>query len=173
MDDAADLQELNALLGSRVPIVLVETHEEPRVLSMLSRIAQRTTMPMFHWIVDFPGEAARRRIFEIHLRKRRLDPAAFDLAALAAHSEQFSGAEIEQAIVAASFETRAHKAALDTAAVTAELMRTRPLSTVMAERIDALRDWASTRSVMADVPEPESSEATPKHGPMLRGIFGA
>jgi len=37
-------------------------------------------------------------------------------------------------------------------------VRTRPLSTVMAERIDALRDWASTRSVMADVPEPESSE---------------
>jgi SpoVK/Ycf46/Vps4 family AAA+-type ATPase len=105
------------------------------------------------FFVDFPGEAARRRIFEIHLRKRRLDPAAFDLAALAAHSEQFSGAEIEQAIVAASFETRARKAVLDTAAVTAELVRTRPLSTVMAERIDALRDWASTRSVMADAPE--------------------
>jgi hypothetical protein len=39
-----------------------------------------------------------------------------------------------------------------------ERVRTRPLSTVMAERIDALRDGASTRSVMADVPEPESSE---------------
>jgi SpoVK/Ycf46/Vps4 family AAA+-type ATPase len=75
------------------------------------------------FFVDFPGEAARRRIFEIHLRKRRLDPAAFDLAALAAHSEQFSGAEIEQAIVAASFETRARKAVLDTAAVTAAMPR--------------------------------------------------
>jgi hypothetical protein len=39
---------------------------------------------------------------------------------------------------------------MDTAAVAAEIVRTRPLSVIMAERIDALRAWAAERAVMAD-----------------------
>ncbi|MFM1991941.1 MAG: hypothetical protein RJA99_4898 [Pseudomonadota bacterium] len=111
------------------------------------------------FFVDFPGGEARRRIFEIHLQRRRLDPATFDLDALASGSRQFSGAEIEQAIVAASFEARARAAAVDTDALLAELARTRPLSVVMAERVGALRRWAASRAVMADAPEPAATHA--------------
>ncbi|MFO0144388.1 MAG: AAA family ATPase, partial [Betaproteobacteria bacterium] len=102
------------------------------------------------FFVDFPNAAAREQIFRIHLKKRGLDPAQFDVAALASDAPEFSGAEIEQAIVAASFEARARNAQVDTAAIAAELQRTRPLSVVMAERIDALRAWAADRAVMAD-----------------------
>lgn len=102
------------------------------------------------FFVDFPNAAAREQIFRIHLKKRGLDPAQFDVAALARDAPEFSGAEIEQAIVAASFEARARNAQVDTAAIAAELQRTRPLSVVMAERIDALRAWAADRAVMAD-----------------------
>lgn len=102
------------------------------------------------FFVDFPSAAARAGIFAIHLRKRGLDVAQFDLPALAAATAGFSGAEIEQAVIAAGFEARAAQLALDAAALRAELARTRPLSTVMAERIDALRAWATGRTVPAD-----------------------
>ena len=41
--------------------------------------------------------------------------------------------------------------------ILAELERTRPLSVVMAEKIDALRDWASERAVYADESTDDSS----------------
>jgi SpoVK/Ycf46/Vps4 family AAA+-type ATPase len=102
------------------------------------------------FFVDFPHAAAREQIAAIHLRKRGYDPVQFDLAACAAHSEGFSGAEIEQAIVAATFEAKARGAALTAADVQHELRRTRPLSVVMAEKIGALRDWARDRAVFAE-----------------------
>ena len=102
------------------------------------------------FFVDFPSEDARTQIATIHLKKRGYDPAHFDVAALAKLSESFSGAEIEQAIVSASFETRARDEVLRSADILAEIERTRPLSVIMAERIDALRMWASERAVFAD-----------------------
>src|SRR5690606_28625765 len=47
------------------------------------------------FLVDLPDARVREEIFAIHLRKREQDAAAFDLPALAAAAEQFSGAEIE------------------------------------------------------------------------------
>jgi ATP-dependent 26S proteasome regulatory subunit len=102
------------------------------------------------FFVDFPQSAAREQIALIHLKKRSLDPSQFDLPGIARMSAGFSGAEIEQAIVSASFEARARDATLGTADILAEMERTRPLSVVMAERIDALRDWAAERAVFAD-----------------------
>jgi len=105
------------------------------------------------FFVDFPKQEARMQIARIHLGKRGHDPAKFDVEGLARLSEGFSGAEIEQAIVSASFEARARNEPLASADILAELERTRPLSVVMAEKIDALRDWASERAVYADEPE--------------------
>ncbi|CAN5283867.1 AAA family ATPase [soil metagenome] len=105
------------------------------------------------FFVDFPQAASREQILSIHLAKRGHDCAAFDLKALAAACEGYSGAEIEQAIVSAGFESRARGAVgIEQADILAEITRTRPLSVVMAERIGALRHWASTRAVMADEP---------------------
>jgi len=102
------------------------------------------------FFVDLPGGAGREEILKIHLAKNKQDPQAFDLARLAAASEGFSGAEIEQAIVAALYEVHAEKKPLDTDAVEKEMQRTRPLSVVMAEKVSALRAWASERAVPAD-----------------------
>ena len=65
-------------------------------------------------------------------------------------ADGFSGAEIEQAIVAAIYEALAAKQPLSTQHVLAEIGRTRPLSVVMAEKVDQLRAWASGRTVSAD-----------------------
>jgi ATP-dependent 26S proteasome regulatory subunit len=102
------------------------------------------------FFIDLPRAAAREEILRIHLRRNRQDPAAFDIARLAAQCEGFSGAEIEQAIVAALYEAHAEKKTPDNEAVERELKRTRPLSVVMAEKVAALREWARERTVTAD-----------------------
>jgi SpoVK/Ycf46/Vps4 family AAA+-type ATPase len=102
------------------------------------------------FFVDFPNPVARAQIAGIHLKKRGHDPAQFEVEGLAKLAAGYSGAEIEQAIVSASFEALARGDALRAADILAEIERTRPLSVVMAERIDALRAWASERAVFAD-----------------------
>jgi hypothetical protein len=70
--------------------------------------------------------------------------------ALAKRSAGFSGAELEQAIVAALYSARASGQRVTAAAIAHEIQATRPLSVVMAERIEALRDWAKDRTVSAE-----------------------
>ncbi len=102
------------------------------------------------FFVDLPGAAAREEILRIHLRRNRQDPATFNLAQLSAACDGFSGAEIEQAIVAGLYEAHAARQPLSSALVEKELKRTRPLSVVMAEKVHALRAWALERTVPAD-----------------------
>jgi ATP-dependent 26S proteasome regulatory subunit len=89
-------------------------------------------------------------IFQIHLRQRELDPQQFDLVQLVEASDGFSGAEIEQAIVAALYASHAVNKKIDTACLLAECRRSRPLSVLMAEKLQALRAWAVDRTVAAD-----------------------
>jgi len=102
------------------------------------------------FFVDLPGPAARAEIFRLHLKRRDQDPTRFDVPALAGASEGFSGAEIEQAVVAALYEARAGGYPLDTAALLVSLRSTRPLSVTRAEPIEALRRWAAGRCVPAE-----------------------
>lgn len=113
------------------------------------------------FFVDLPAADVRETIFEIHLRKRGLAADDFDLQALARASEGFSGAEIEQAVVAALYSAHAAGRGLGGSDLLQELGRTRPLSAVMAERIDALRRWAQGRTVPADLPATAASDAFP------------
>ncbi len=102
------------------------------------------------FFVDLPGAEARREILRIHLARRGRDSSRFDLAALASATEGFSGAEIEQAVVGALYVAFSEAGSLDTALLQREIAGTRPLSVTMAERIQALRDWARERTVPAD-----------------------
>lgn len=102
------------------------------------------------FFVDLPSPAVRREILAIHLRRRQHDPAAFDLDALVAASDGFSGAELEAAISAALHDAFATDAPLSTAHVLAVIRQSPPLSVTMCERVAALRAWAAGRCVPAD-----------------------
>ncbi|UCG48615.1 MAG: AAA family ATPase [Phycisphaerales bacterium] len=102
------------------------------------------------FFVDLPGQAVRKQIFEIHLKKRKRDPAKFDLAALAEASDGYSGAEIEQAVISALHKAYSEKATLTTKAIIAALEASPPLSVTMAESVERLRAWAEQRCVPAD-----------------------
>ncbi len=102
------------------------------------------------FFVDLPKREVREAIFRIHLERREQPAASFDLALLANHSEGFTGAEIEQAIVSALYAGHARGQKLQTAHILKELLATRPLSVVMAEQVQRLRAWARERTVPSD-----------------------
>ena len=102
------------------------------------------------FFVDLPDAATRAAIFRLHLARRELDPAAFDLVALAEATEGYSGAEIEQVVVAALYAAVAQRTTPGQVELLAEARNTRPLSVLMGERVRALREWALPRTVPAD-----------------------
>ena len=102
------------------------------------------------FFVDLPLRNTRRDIFAIHLRKRKRDPNRFDLEKLADASDGFSGAEIEQAIIAGLHKAFAKDRELDTVLLLEAVASSPPLAVTMAERIDALRQWAVGRCVPAE-----------------------
>ena len=102
------------------------------------------------FFVDLPAADVRSSILSIHLANRGQSLKHFDLEELAAATEGFSGAEIEQAIVSSLYAAHASDAPLGTEHILEEIRQTRPLSVVMAERIENMRDWASGRTVPCD-----------------------
>lgn len=102
------------------------------------------------FFVDLPKLPVREDIFAIHLRKRNFNPDKFDLVGLAELSEGFSGAEIEQAVVAALYTASAQRQPLTTVLIQQQIESTYPLSVVMAEKIGQLKAWAAGRTVSAD-----------------------
>jgi SpoVK/Ycf46/Vps4 family AAA+-type ATPase len=102
------------------------------------------------FFVDLPTRAVRKRIFAIHLEKRGRDPKQFDLDALAEASAGYSGSEIEEAVISALHVAFAKKTDLDTEGIENALRVSPPLSATMAEKVQALRQWARGRCVPAD-----------------------
>jgi hypothetical protein len=64
--------------------------------------------------------------------------------------EGFSGAEIEQAVVAALYAAHAVKKPLSSEHIRVEIEQTKPLSVVLSEKISAMRNWAAGRTVSCD-----------------------
>jgi len=98
------------------------------------------------FFVDLPNSQERGDIFRIHLQKRRSDISRFDLEQLAKLSEGFSGAEIEQVLIAAMYDAFAQDREFTQLDIIAALKATLPLSRTMTEQVNALREWAHQRA---------------------------
>ncbi len=122
------------------------------------------------FFVDLPNAEERKEIFRIHLSKRRQDISRFDLDQLANMSEieayindqrvtcRFSGAEIEQALIAAMYEAFAQDREFTQLDIIAAVKSTLPLSQTMIEQVTALRDWARQRARPASTSVAEERE---------------
>ena len=102
------------------------------------------------FFVDLPDAATRQEIFRIHLSARSHDPDGFPLAELAALTEGFSGAEIEQVVISGLYSAFSAGGPLTPDIVARECGATRPLAVTMRERVEALRQWAVGRAVPAN-----------------------
>ncbi|MGL5034038.1 MAG: stress-responsive protein Ycf46, partial [Microcystaceae cyanobacterium] len=98
------------------------------------------------FFVDLPNPEERQDIFKIHLSKRRSETDRFDLEQLGKVSDGFSGAEIEQAIIAAMYEAFAQDREFTQLDIISAMKSTLPLSRTMMEQVTALRDWARQRA---------------------------
>lgn len=98
------------------------------------------------FFVDLPSLEERKEIFGIHIKKRKRDPASFDLALLAKESDGFSGAEIEQSVIAAMYDAFLEKRDITSEDVARNIKQSVPLSVTMKENIDDVRAWAQYRA---------------------------
>jgi ATP-dependent 26S proteasome regulatory subunit len=104
--------------------------------------------------VDLPLDEERAEIFRIHLAKRNRNPEEFDIPALVATSQEFSGAEIEAAIISALYDAFYAKQELATTHVFTALSQTVPLARTMAEKVSEQRNWAIGRARNASIARP-------------------
>jgi ATP-dependent 26S proteasome regulatory subunit len=116
------------------------------------------------FFVDLPSRAERIAVWRVHLGRALRHPRAAGslqltagdektgdemLAELAGLTDGYTGAEIEQAVVAALFDAYSERRALRRDDLVRAVMSIVPLSVTQAERIGALRDWARARAVSA------------------------
>lgn len=101
------------------------------------------------FFVTLPNQKERREIFRIHLLNRGKNPDDFDLDSLAKNTEGLSGAEIEQAVISALFESFSREKELTDRELIIAASSIVPLSTTMREEISKLERWASNRAVKA------------------------
>jgi len=103
------------------------------------------------FFVDLPAPEVRRTILAIHLAQRKRDATAFDMDALVAATDGYSGAEIEAGIESALRIAFADgRRPLATADLVDAYRASPPISVVMSDRIAELRAWSRGRCVPAD-----------------------
>ncbi len=99
------------------------------------------------FFVDLPDESERAAIFQIHLMRHKQDPRRFQLQTLVQVTDGFSGAEIEQVIIAALYRSLHEKCPINTELLVEEVKATVPLSISRREDLHALRMMAQDRFV--------------------------
>ncbi|MBN2451758.1 MAG: AAA family ATPase [Lentisphaeria bacterium] len=105
------------------------------------------------FFVDLPDAHERREVLIIHLRNRNRSPEAFDLDSIVELTDGFSGAELEQTVIAALFEAFYENRDLETRDLARAVQETVPLSRTMEEEIKELRSWCTTRARNASLPQ--------------------
>ena len=105
------------------------------------------------FFIDLPTEKERVEIFKVHIKKRKHDPAKFNMTNLAKATAGFNGAEIEQIVASGLYEAFNEKRPLNDNDLYKMIGRTVPLSTTMAEAIKGIKRWADTRAVRASEKE--------------------
>lgn len=107
------------------------------------------------FFVDLPRSDERIDIFRIHLSRRGVDAAGFDLGQLTQFTEGWAGAEIEQCVISALTQARLQDREVTEQDLINVAVKLVPLSRTMKEQIRHIRAWAFERAVRAS---PSSSD---------------
>ena len=101
------------------------------------------------FFVDLPLDEERIEIFKIHLARRGVDPAQFNLGQLTQFTIGWTGAEIEQCVVSALTKAKFAGREIDEDDLLSVAVSIVPLSRTMKEQINHIRSWAFERAVRA------------------------
>lgn len=111
------------------------------------------------FFLDLPTAEEREEIFAVHIQKRHRLKEDFDIPKLAAESEGYVGAEIEQAVIDAMYVGFDADREFTTEDLTNALRRQIPLSVAQREVISGLRSWLKEgRSQSASFQESQEAE---------------
>jgi hypothetical protein len=102
------------------------------------------------FFVDLPDTDEREAIARIHVERRKRSLEVLDPKAISLICQDFSGAEIEQAIIDAMFKAYSEDREVTLEDIKTAAENTMPLSKTMAEDIKKLRDWAKGRARYAN-----------------------
>ena len=109
------------------------------------------------FFVDLPNQQEREAIWGIQIGKHGRKAKGYNLSALSVGSEDFTGAEIEQAYIEGLFEAFHKGKEPDTVGLGAILAKQVPLCRLMGEQIAALRSWSIGRARSATKPDGEKT----------------
>jgi SpoVK/Ycf46/Vps4 family AAA+-type ATPase len=112
------------------------------------------------FFLDLPSVEERREILAIHLLRRGRRPETFALEPLAESSAEFSGAELEQAVISALYDAYDEQTDVTTEHVLEAIRQTVPLARTMEEQVSHLRTWVEGRARCAN--RRQRSEAPPR-----------
>ncbi len=101
------------------------------------------------FFVDLPLDEERVDIFKIHLSRRGVDPARFNLEQLIQFTQGWAGAEIEQCVVSAITKARLADREITEQDLISTAVSIVPLSRTMKEQINHIRGWAFERAIRA------------------------
>lgn len=102
------------------------------------------------FFVGLPTKSQREEILGIHLHRRHRSADQFDLPAIAAATARFSGAELEQVVIAGLFTAFSdEQRELTTDDILRAAADTRPLAQSRAREITALIEWANQNAKQA------------------------
>jgi SpoVK/Ycf46/Vps4 family AAA+-type ATPase len=101
------------------------------------------------FFVDLPLDDERIDIFKIHLSRRGVDPARFNLSQFTEFTIGWTGAEIEQCVVSALTKARLADRDISEDDLLAVAVSIVPLSRTMKEQINHIRSWAFERALRA------------------------
>lgn len=101
------------------------------------------------FFIDLPGDEERSEIFRIHLGKRGFDPEVLQVNRLKIISQGWTGAEIEQCVVASITVARLEDRPPSFEDLHRAAQNVIPLSKTMREQVDHIRSWAYDRAVRA------------------------
>jgi ATP-dependent 26S proteasome regulatory subunit len=101
------------------------------------------------FFIDLPTQEERIEIFRIHLEKRGVNPSELEIHRLKKITEGWTGAEIEQCVIAALTQVRLHDKELRFEGLHQAALGIIPLSKTMHEQVDHIRSWAYDRAVRA------------------------
>jgi ATP-dependent 26S proteasome regulatory subunit len=111
------------------------------------------------FFVDLPDAEERTEILRIHLRRRGRDPEPLITPVIVDKTEGFSGAELEQAIIAALFHAFSQERDLQAQDILLAVEETVPISRTAEESISALRVWSALRARPASARQRARMEA--------------
>ncbi len=103
---------------------------------------------------DLPTDAERRSILRIHLGLNGIDPESIPVDRLLYATRGWTGAEIEQAVIAARIDAHNEGRAVTLDDLRRHIRRMVPLAATMAEQVKAIRDWSYERALKASRDEP-------------------